>query len=230
LVAVLLAACSQAPETDEAASAAQVSPVPGPVLAAPEPPAGPFMPPSFDCAQAQGEVQTLVCVDQRLAELDREVARLAVLAGADPALDPERRAGLVAGQDAWTAARAACATSADLRGCVLRESVQRIAQLRRDHAHARSDDGAGISRGPSAWRCAGFDAPLSSVYVNGEPASLALAWLDQAVAMEATLDPDGVRYVGKGGQGEVVFVVKGTSAMFVQPGQPALSCEIEPAG
>jgi hypothetical protein len=24
--------------------------------------------------------------------------------------------------------------------------------------------------------------------------------------------------------------VRGTSAMFLQPGQPALSCEIEPAG
>jgi uncharacterized protein YecT (DUF1311 family) len=229
LAAVLLSACSKAPDPEVATLQTPAGAVPGP--AEPEPaPAGPFAPPAFDCAQAQGDVQTLVCGDQRLAELDREIGRLAGLAAADPGLDQARRDELATGQADWTERRDDCDSSDDVRACALRESVLRIFQLRQAHAAARSDDGAGISRGPSAWKCLGFDPMLSSVYVNGEPASMALAWLDQTVALEATPDPDGLRYDGKIAEGDVAFVVKGSAAMFVRPGQPGLSCEIEPAG
>ena len=231
MAALFASACSKAPDADEAALRTPPSVTPGPPETAPAPVlAGPFAPPAFDCANAQGQVQILVCSDQRLAELDREIGRLLTLAGADPQLDAAGRTALADGQTAWAGNRDQCDATDDMRGCALRTSVLRIFELRQAHASARSDDGAGISRGPTAWKCIGQDALLSSVYVNGEPASMALAWQGQAVAMESAPDPDGLKYQGSIADGDVVFVVKGSAGMFVRPGQPPLSCEVEPVG
>ena len=232
-IALALAGCRAEPEAEAVAQSPVDNAMPGPGAAQAEPeapPPGPFLPPAFDCAQATGDAQKLICSDQRLAELDVELGRLFTLAKADTALGAPALEALEASQRAWIQRRDACTPSPALRACILGESVRRVFELRQGYAAARSDDGGGISRGPTAWKCAGADVLLSSVFVNGEPPSLALAWNDHLVPMEAYPDPDGQRYAGKIGDGDVTFLVNGTRAMFAQPGQPALSCEIEPVG
>lgn len=58
------------------------------------------------------------------------------------------------------------------------------------------------------------------VYVNGEPAAMALAWKDRVFALEAYPDPDGVRDAGKSVDGDYIFLVTGLRANFAPPGQP----------
>jgi uncharacterized protein len=228
-IALALAGCKAEPDAGSEAPATVNNAEPGP--AQPEaPPPGPMLPPSFDCTQATGDAQKLICTDQRLAELDKELDRLFALAKADAALGAPALEALEASQRSWLRGRDDCTQSNDLRACILGESVRRIFQLRQGYAQARSDDGGGISRGPTAWKCAGSDALLSSVFVNGEPPSMALAWNDHLVTLEAYPEPEGLRYAGKIVEGDVTFLVSGTRAMLAQPGQPALSCEIEPVG
>ena len=77
-VAFLLSACSKpespsatAPAETAAATTAPAAQVPAPV----PPPTGPVAP-SFDCAKAESEAETMVCADYGLAALDNRLAEV----------------------------------------------------------------------------------------------------------------------------------------------------------
>ena len=230
---VTLVACKPGPAATPAAPS--VPEAPQPVAASGEPPpavasaAAPVVP-SFDCAKAEGRAQTLVCDDPVLATLDNELARLFALASSDKSLDAARRRELVAMQRGWVKGRDDCWKSDDLRNCVLSDYANRIHELREGHANARSADAAGISEGPTAWRCEGLDALISATFIRTDPGVANLRWLDQAVALEIKPSASGARYVGRTYDGDYEFWNKGDTAMFTRPGKPAADCSVEPTG
>ncbi|SIQ62298.1 Protein of unknown function [Aeromonas sp. RU39B] len=83
--------------------------------------------PSFDCSKASGAVETLICNDPALAELDNRLTALYPKAVADfPTEDVQKEQAL---QRGWLAGRNQCAKADDVRGCVQQSYRQRISEL-----------------------------------------------------------------------------------------------------
>jgi len=184
--------------------------------------------PTFDCAKAEGAVEGLICRDEALAALDREVARLYRLARGDEGLTGERRQTLVAAERSWIQGRDDCGTAEDVRACVLASCVIRIHELRSGHPAARSEDAAGISKGPFAVRCEGFEPRIDLVFVSIDPPVAFLLWRDEFRILEQTRSGSGARYAARNEAGETVFWIKGNDARFELPGREGLACHIEP--
>lgn len=184
--------------------------------------------PSLACDQPDGGVPKLVCQDPRLAELDREVARLFQLARADQRETGSDPAALDAGERGWIEGRDACRKTDDVRACVVASYAERIAELRRSYAGARSQDDRGISLGPFVVRCDGLDAPLGATFVNGgeEPALAYLVGLEPALIVSQAPSGSGARYTGRYGAGTATFWNKGREALLELPGRPAHQCRI----
>lgn len=83
--------------------------------------------PSFDCGKATGAVETLICKDSGLADLDSRLAALYPKAVAEfPAEDLQKEQAL---QRGWLEGRNQCANADDVRGCVQQSYRQRISEL-----------------------------------------------------------------------------------------------------
>lgn len=83
--------------------------------------------PSFNCAAASGQVETLICRDADLAALDRRLAEVYAQALENlPAEDATRERTM---QRGWISGRNECWTSDDLRACVETEYQTRITEL-----------------------------------------------------------------------------------------------------
>lgn len=186
--------------------------------------------PSFDCAAASGRAQQSVCTDPRLAQLDRELARLFALARAGAHLSTDRRQELVSIQRGWVRARDDCWKAEDLRQCVLDSYVSRIYEVRQGYANARSDDASGISHGPTAMHCDGVDALVGKATIDGHPPALYLQWRNRGVTLQAVQGEADSRYAGRAFDGDYVFVDQGSEARFQRPGKAAVTCSDEPIG
>lgn len=182
--------------------------------------------PSFDCGKAEGEVAATICADPQLAAIDREAARLLVLAGESADTTREQRARLMASQRDWLRRRDDCAQADDLRACVLAQYLIRIHQLRQDYAAARSDDDDGISLGPFTVRCDDGENGIGLTFVNADPSVALLRWPDRTLVLTQTRSGSGARYASESAAGETVFWIKGNEAMFERPGKQPLSCTI----
>ena len=180
--------------------------------------------PSFDCARAEGEVQTLICADETLAALDREIARLYALAQADPALTDAQAAALRAYQRGWIKGRDECWKADAPRLCARREQMLRILELRAGSARAGADD-QGISGGPLRALCPELGTDALFAWALTRPGLAALAWIDQALALEQTVAASGVRYEDEAAG--VVFWTKGDRALLSIPGRERLNCVLE---
>jgi uncharacterized protein len=186
--------------------------------------------PSFDCAKADGTVETLICRDRQLGELDRETTRLFSLARDGAGMTESRRAELIARERGWIKGRNDCWKADDPRGCVVASYAQRIHELRQGYADARSSDGRGISLGPFVATCIGMNTPVAVTFMNSEPALVYLQWRDNSVVLTQTLSGSGARYAAKAGNGEYVFWNKGDGADFVLPDKTSHQCRIARSG
>lgn len=187
---------------------------------------GPATPPSFDCARATAAVERLVCADGELGALDREVARLFGLARvAGPAVERER---LTEGERAFLRKRDGCGGEGGARGCVAAAYVGRVAELREGSSAARGQDDAGISSGPFAARCRGFDALIGLTFVNSDPGFLYAAWLDRTLTLRRVPSGSGARYEAADGSGGVW--TRGEEALVTLPGRAEMTCAIERIG
>jgi len=80
--------------------------------------------PSFNCAKAEHEVETLICKDAELAKLDVSLTNLYnTLLKNTPA---SSKRGLQAEQSGWVKGRNDCWKSGDQRACVKAEYESRI--------------------------------------------------------------------------------------------------------
>ncbi|SFI87452.1 MliC family protein [Albimonas pacifica] len=190
--------------------------------------------PSFDCAKAEHEVETLICADERLAALDREVARLYGLARNGPHMDEGRAKQLAAYQRGWIKGRNDCwkagPEDAAKIACTAGESMIRILELRQGYFDARQDDDAGISGGPMALDCEGWAVGVGFAWAVTDPGMAAIQWMDATVALEQAMAASGVRYVGTSWDGDYELWTKGDEAMLTIPGRETMTCRIEEIG
>lgn len=186
--------------------------------------------PSFDCAKASGRAQALVCEDPRLAQLDRELARLFALAREGTAPVPSRRKELTAIQRGWVKGRDDCWKSDTLRRCVLDSYVSRIHELRQGYATARSRDAEGISSGPSALKCDGLDALVGMTRVEGDPPAIYLQWRNHGVTLERVAGSDRGEYLGRAFDGEYRYWSRGGERALQLPEARPRVCHEAPVG
>jgi len=85
--------------------------------------------PSFDCDTASNPVEQLICEDEDLAALDRELAAVYDLAWQNPEAGPPTALGLQSGQRGWIMSVNDCAAAENPHGCVTQHYQFRIAEL-----------------------------------------------------------------------------------------------------
>jgi membrane-bound inhibitor of C-type lysozyme len=132
----------------------------------------------------------------------------------------------------WIRERRECwKASVGLDTCVANAYAFRIHALREGHAGARSDDGAGISRGPVAVRCDGMDALISAVFLNGTRSLVSLQWLDRGMVLVRVPSGSGGKYETETLDGGTTLLwVHGNEAMFSEPGGAEMTCVVEETG
>lgn len=159
--------------------------------------------PAFDCAKAEGSVEELICADDDLAALDRELAA-AYAAAAQKAVD-EHPPVLKAEQRGWIKGRNECWKSDDPRSCVEDAYRLHIAELQ---ARYRLVPEAG----PFWYACDGD--PRNEVvvtYFETDPPSLIAERGDTVSFMVAQPAASGAKYQGRNAlfwehQGEATVV------------------------
>jgi uncharacterized protein len=144
--------------------------------------------PSFDCGQAAGAIETLICKDKQLAKLDRklsEVYATAFLRTADeypPVLKTEQRG--------WIKGRNDCWKSDDPRSCTETLYRTRIAELQARYRLVSE-------KGPFWFTCDGD--PKNEVVVTffkTDPPSLIAERGDQVSFMVLQRSGSGAKYQG----------------------------------
>jgi uncharacterized protein YecT (DUF1311 family)/uncharacterized protein YraI len=176
--------------------------------------------PSFDCDKAEKNAEKLICADNSLAALDREVARLYKLAsdalnampGFETLLDAQRK---------WLGERNTCFD----QDCLTEMHVRRVHQLRQSYSAARKMENASRSAGPYVLRCEGLDALVGVTIVTTAPAYAHVEWRNSYLVMKKMAGP-GVHYEGNFGD----LRAKGNNATLKLPGGEELSCKLETGG
>lgn len=187
--------------------------------------------PSFDCARADNDATKLVCRDAQLAALDRETTRLFKLALAGPNMSKQRRDELVAMERGWIKGRDECWKAKDLRQCVAFSYATRIHELRQGYANARTQDDRGVSKGPFALACRGFDSGIGVTFINTDPAMAVLEWRSEKHALTLVRSGSGARYKVSYEDGRSLDLwTKGKDARLTIPGRKEMSCKIEEIG
>lgn len=182
--------------------------------------------PSFDCGNAKGQVEQLICKDDTLARLDRETTRLYGMALDARSLPAPQKKTLLAEQRGWIKGRNDCWKASDAGVCVTASYLERIHELRHAYAGARTQDDKGISRGPFNIRCPDIKAVIAGTFVQTEPGFAYLRWLDQQLVLTQTPAASGARYAATTGNGEAVFWDKGPDAQLTLPGKAEMNCRV----
>jgi uncharacterized protein len=186
----------------------------------PEPADGTALSPAFDCGDAEGAVEELICATPRLAALDTRLdsvwtagmERMASGGAATSDLDLVR-----AEQRGWIAGRNDCWKADDVLACTESAYQERIAVLEAAFALV-------AAREPTFWICE--DQPANEFVVTffeTDPRSARVERGDQQEVFLATPAASGSRYRGAFGK-EAWF--KGDEAMFVWPQTDTLSCRL----
>jgi membrane-bound inhibitor of C-type lysozyme len=177
--------------------------------------------PETACAPGGPDARGVLCSDAALAALGAEAERLLRLAEAG--LPPDEGAALRAASGRWAEEDEACgAAPAGAGGCLASLRLGRIHALRRDHAAARSGEGASL--GPFAYRCDGLMEPLSVVFVNLDPGLAWAEWSGFTLALVQAPSGSGARYAADAPAGPAELWIKGDEARFTPPGGEALAC------
>lgn len=186
--------------------------------------------PSFDCAKAESEAEKLVCQDENLAGMDRELARLYKLADTGPYATPARKKELEAMQRGWVKGRDDCWKAENKNQCVMTAYAQRIHELRQGYADARTQDDQGVSTGPLALACKGIDFGVSATFIKTEPGAVFLQWNDSSIALDHVPSGSGEKYQGLWDGKIASLLTKGDEALLTLPGEPERTCKIEEIG
>lgn len=178
--------------------------------AVPVAPAGPAKP-SFDCAKARSEAETLVCSDAELAALDRRMAE--VYAQAKSAGTDEN---LPAMQRGWVKGRDECWKNDDTRQCVIEEYKTRLVQLQLDSNKVSVPT-------PVEYSCGDNSKRFTAVFYNDlDPQAAVLTWGDDQAIVFPARSGSGSKYTRAGvefweHQGEVTVDFYGTGFTCTTP-------------
>lgn len=181
--------------------------------------------PSFDCAQAEGSAEDLVCEDAALAALDRRVAAryagaLAAARGLDAgAADAENT--LRATQRGWIGGRDECWKSDDLRACVEWQYQRREAELVATWMLQEPT-------GTTVWACDGNPGnEVVTMYFDTELPSLRFERGDGVDVGTLERTASGSKYAGSFGR---EIWIKGDAATYREPDPDGSSLECEATG
>ena len=147
--------------------------------------------PGYDCTTASGEVEQLICADEKLAALDRQLT--AVYAIALQTYPLEQQTNLKVQQRGWLKGRNACWQADDVAACVEQNYRARIVELQITSGQLPALEAV-------SYACAGFeDEPLfATFYPDTTPASVVLTrGGDQAIAFIAR-SGSGARHTAAG--------------------------------
>jgi uncharacterized protein len=168
--------------------------------------------PSFDCDKADGAVETLLCQNDALADLDRRLTQ--VYADALRAFsDPQRRVQMKA-QEQWIRTRDACARAPDIARCVQKSYDVRITVLQVAAGLFPVPD-------PETWDCGTAGAVTVRLYdLTQLPAAV--------VQVGSAPEPIAVKRPGGGGfryQGTTLtFRIRGDEAVLGRHGETDATC------
>jgi uncharacterized protein len=159
--------------------------------------------PSFNCSKVmKGSIEAMVCADEELAGLDRDLTAVYVQAIAQ--VGEEQSSTLKAEQRGWIKGRNECWKSDDKRACVRDQYILRIAELQARYRLV-------TMQGPVSYRCndeAGTE--IITTYFATDPPTLIAERGDQVSLMYQKPSGSGARYVGRNEslwehQGEVMI-------------------------
>ena len=175
--------------------------------------------PSFDCAKAASSVETLICEDGELAQLDQSVAaRYATALAAAQGLDAGADAAVAelrAFQRGWIKGRDECWKAGDMRACVADTMRRRDAEL----------VALWMLEAPRAtvfWACDG--SPANEVVTQFFDTDLASVRIERGDTVDAGVQvrsASGARYVASFGR---EIWVKGDEATYQDPGSDPVTC------
>lgn len=176
--------------------------------------------PSFDCADADHRVETMICGDPELVVLDRKLDAVFQQAlkkvEAMPNTAPEIR-HMKAYELRWSRERNACVKTADPRICVAESYRTRTAELQARFLLVKTLP-------PVIFVCRNNPKnEIIATFVQSNPPSVRLERGDRtAIAVEAR-SGSGARYVGARG---LVFWNKGDDARVTWPGGSEFECTV----
>ncbi|HEY2809589.1 MAG TPA: MliC family protein [Steroidobacteraceae bacterium] len=143
--------------------------------------------PSFDCSKATAVVPLLICADDTLIGLDRDMAsRYAAWRSAHPA-----DADAVKRQAGWLAQRDACASAAERQACVSSAYQQRITELKILAGQAPVFAAA-------TYLCAGQAGVVTASYYHSAPAAVLIEYQGARVVAFSVPAGSGARYTAEG--------------------------------
>jgi uncharacterized protein len=181
--------------------------------------------PSFDCAKAEGAVETLICGDDALADLDRKLAGVHD-AALRRAPDSERET-LAASRRGFLKARNGCEKDYQVRQCVESSYRGRIVDLQATYGLARA-------RGPVTYTCDDrpptrviarfFDTDPPSVRIDLDRPLLEIKASGTALIAQLTHAASGARYTGR----HFEFWTRGKDATLERDGEPPARCAQKP--
>jgi len=169
--------------------------------------------PSFDCANATGTIEKMICDDEALAALDRRLAE--VYAAAIQKAFNEHPPVLKAEQRGWIKGRNDCWKSASKRKCVDQSYRRRIAELQARYRLVPAN-------GPFWYSCDGD--PRNEVVVTffkTDPPTLEAERGDQVSLMYLEPSASGSKYQGRN---ESFWEHQGEATIVWGYGNPEMRC------
>lgn len=174
--------------------------------------------PSFDCAKASGAAETLICKDDALAALDRELAALYPKAMAN--FPAEQKKTEKAIQRGWIKGRNECWKESDARQCVEESYRLRITEL-------QIKGGQLMVPSPLLYQCGKALSLTVYFYNDGKlPAAVINLGDDQQVMAYGAPTGSGTRYQGQA----LTLLTQGDDARLERYGEPALACQLSGKG
>jgi uncharacterized protein len=147
--------------------------------------------PAFDCANATGQIQQLVCSDEELAELDRQLADVYLTALEN--LPQDDVPMVKAEQRGWIKGRDDCWKANDEKQCATTEYQTRIVQLQIISGQLSAPDAVGLDCGATE------QTPFFAVFYadTSPPAVVLTRGQDQVIAF-IDRSGSGARYITSG--------------------------------
>lgn len=167
--------------------------------------------PSFDCSQAEGEVENLICQEPSLMVMDNHlyyVYRAALTRAGDLDVGPEEAVNLLkATQRGWIKGRNDCWKSSErIANCVEQAYARRIAELQVQWMLVPA-------RETHRYTCGSDSHEFTLTFFDTETlAGAALEYSDNREVLIVTPTASGVKYAGKFGR---YVWIKGDEALFV---------------
>jgi len=173
--------------------------------------------PSFDCRKVEpGSIEEMICLDEQLSALDRELS--GVYAEARVKAADEQPPVLKAEQRGWIKGRNDCWKSEDQRTCVQDQYQLRIAELQ---ARYRLVPG----NGPFTFVCGSPGPEVIATFFKTNPPTLIAEFGDSVSLMYQQPSASGARYQGRN---ETFWEHHGEARITWGYGEPEMVCRKSP--